>query len=490
MRFVALLFLALLAGCARGPDEDVLASDVQARLDGVFGAPVAQVATLRRQGSAPYRAAADGSRQVIVYFNAVLRFTAAYDPSDWESLSPELIASALGATDQGIFGLGPGRHEAGAEFRSHGSLVYRKVDAGWVVSDERLPGPGAANAAATSGTPQADELVQRLSQLVMQSPATRGADREIITEEIDRALRNINLRLEREHEGVAVAAGPQGGEYWRFLTSILHGLPPQAGVRIVATEGSVANAFLIESHKARVGVMQSDVAAAAVTGQGIFAETGPMSHLRATASLFPEPVHVVVAANSGIASLADLAGRRVALGSPASGSRHTALRMLSQAGVDAAGLAYVFSGDPTDALGMLVAGELDAVIEVVAAPWQQLRAVAQDAPLRLVPLGREESARISEAVPGLVPLGIPARTYPGQTEVVPTVAATALLVAHSDVADATVEAMLALLYATAAERGGVLAARLSRERARTGITIPVHGGATRFFERPADGSMP
>ena len=320
----------------------------------------------------------------------------------------------------------------------------------------------------------------------MQSPATRGADREIITEEIDRALRNITLRLQREHEGVAVAAGPAGGEYWRFLTSLTRGLPASAGVQVVATEGSVANAFLIESQQARVGVMQSDVAAAAVTGQGVFAETGPMSHLRAAASLFPEPVHVVVRADSDIQRVADLAGRRVALGSPQSGSRHTTLRLLAHAGIDSAGLVPIEYGGPADALARLAAGELDAVIEVTSAPWQQLQEALRTTPLRLVALDAGQAARIGADLPGLVPLAIPARTYAGQLAAVQTVAATALLVAHSDVAEVTVEAVLEYLYATAADRGGVLAARLSKERARTGITIPMHAGAQRFFEQTPD----
>jgi TRAP transporter TAXI family solute receptor len=483
LRIALLLLFILLAGCARGPDDDALAADVQARLDAVFGQPQVEVATLRRQGSAPFRAAADGAPQVIVYFNAVLRFVATYDPSDWESLNPTLIASALGATDRGIFGLGPGSHAPGAEFRSHGSLVYRKTDDGWVVSDDALQAATTDAEAAPRGTPGADELVQRLAKLVMQSPATRGADREIITEEIDRALRNINLRLQREHEGVAVAAGPMGGEYWRFLTSVTRGLPTSAGVQVVATEGSVANAFLIQSQQARVGVMQSDVAAAAVTGQGVFAETGPMSHLRATVSLFPEPVHIVVRADSDIRDVADLAGRRVALGSPQSGSRHTARRLLAYAGVDPAGLVGVDYGDPADALARLAAGELDAVIEVTSAPWQQLQETLRTTPLRLIGLDSEQAVRIGAELHGLVPLNIPARTYAGQAAAVQTVAATALLVAHSDVADATVEAVLEYLYAAAADRGGVLAARLSKERARTGITIPMHPGAQRFFAR-------
>ena len=483
IQLALLLILALLAGCARGPDEDTLAGDLQARLDAVFGQPLVEVATLRRQGSAPYRAASDGSRQVIVYFNAGLRFVAAYDPSDWESLSPALIANALGATDRGIFGLTPGRHEPGAAFRSHGSLVYRKVGDDWVPSDDRLLATTADAGGPHSGTPGADELVQRLAKIVMQSPKTRGADQEIITEEIDRALRNITLRLRREHESVAVAAGPAGGEYWRFLTSVTQGLPESAGIQVVATEGSVANAFMIQSHRARIGVMQSDVAAAAVTGQGVFAEPGPLSHLRAVASLFPEPVHIVVRADSDVAQIADLAGRRIALGSPQSGSRHTALRLLAHAGIDPDELERAEYGSPAEALARLAAGELDAVIEVASAPWQQLEAVLATTPLRLVGLDTEQAARLGADLPGLLPLAIPARTYAGQTEAVSTVAATALLVAHSDVAEVTVEAVLEYLYAAAAERGGVLAARLSKGRAQAGITIPMHEGARRFFEQ-------
>jgi len=222
-----------------------------------------------------------------------------------------------------------------------------------------------------------------------------------------------------------------------------------------------------------------------VTGQGVFAATGPMSHLRAAASLFPEPVHIVVRADSDIERIDDLAGRRVALGSPGSGSRHTALRLLSLAGVDVGGLAHVHDGDAATSLAKLAAGDLDAVIEVVSAPWQQLQGVAAATPLRLVGFDAEQAARIEVDLHGLVPLSIPARTYPGQVAAVRTVAATALLVARSDVAEATVAATLGLLYATAADRGGVLAARLSRERAQTGITIPVHEGARRFFEPSA-----
>ena len=54
--------------------------------------------------------------------------------------------------------------------------------------------------------------------------------------------------------------------------------------------------------------------------------------------------------------------------------------------------------------------------------------------------------------------------------------------ARDDVPDALVRDTLGLLYASAASGGaGMQATRLSKARATTGITIPMHPGAAAFF---------
>ena len=153
-RTIVVVALALLAGaCTRGPDEAGLERDVQARLDAVFGRPVLVVRTLKRQGSAPLAAAQDGARQAIVYYNARLEFTEAYRPSDWEGLSPQLIADALGATDQGVVGLGSRSMAPGTELRAYGSMVYRRTDEEWQATDASVEQPPSGRATpAGSGT--------------------------------------------------------------------------------------------------------------------------------------------------------------------------------------------------------------------------------------------------------------------------------------------------------------------------------------------------
>jgi TRAP transporter TAXI family solute receptor len=481
---IVVLLAVLAAGCSRGPGGTELAEDVQARLDALFGRQVLLLRDLNRQGSAPYDPAPDGANQAIVYYNARLEFVEAYDPSDWEGLSPQLIATALGATDEGVVGLGAGSMAPGSELRAYGSIIYRREGDGWAPTDLRLAGSSADPASVEQGSrSRAHELIRRLSQVVETTPGLQRAEDEIVAEELDRALQNIELRLDTGKQGFPVATGPDDGEYARFIGSLATRFGGAGTLRVANTAGSVANAFMVDRGEARFGLVQSDVAAAAVTGDGLFATTGPLRHLRAVASLFPEPVHVIVREDSGIDSVAGLAGRRVSLGVMGSGTRHTAAQVLAAHGLESQAYIEVPVAGPRQALEQLSTGSLDAVVEVASAPWGQLSRSPRLEPFRILPLDPDAVARIEAAIHGLVPLVIPARTYPGQDQPIPTVAATALLVVNERTPDAIVTSVLETIFAASAAPGrGVSAARLSRERATVGVTIPLHDGAASYFE--------
>jgi TRAP transporter TAXI family solute receptor len=475
------LLLLVLAGCARGPDQAGLQADVQRQLDALFGGRMLEVRSIRRQGSAPLAAAGDGASQAIVYFNAVLAFTAPYDPSDWSGLSPELIASALGATDEGVIGLGAGRIGQGTPLRAYGSMVYRRAGKeAWQPS--LLPPADALSQSAAKVPDRSTALIERLADIVNTTPGLHEADDAIVAQELDQALQNIRLRLNRgDQEQLLVASGPTGGEYMRFVES----LRPRGmkwAVTQATTAGSVDNALMLDAGEARFGLVQSDVAAAAVTGQAAFEAHGPMRHLRAVTALFPEPVHVVVRTDGGATTIAGLRGRRIALGSRGSGTRQTAIQVLRAHGLDVADYVAADAGNPDEALRLLADGGIDAVVEVVSAPWSQLAAVAAKTPLTLLPLDPAAVAQLAGNLPGLVPLSIPDRTYGWQRGNVPTVAATALLVANASVPDEAVRRVLEFFYESdrAVERGAS-ASRLSRERALVGVTIPLHDGAADYF---------
>jgi TRAP transporter TAXI family solute receptor len=483
-----LLVALALAGCARGPDQAGLQQDVQQQLDALFGTRMLEVRSIKRQGSAPLAATADGRSQAVVYYNVVLAFIAPYDPSDWSGLSPELIANALGATDEGVIGLAGGPIGKGTELRAYGSMIYRKEGAAWVAS--LLPPAVAQADTGTGSAVKATELIERLASIVNTTPGLHDADDAIVAQELGEALRDIKLRLNRGDEGWLVASGPTGGEYMRFVES-LRPRGEKWSVTQVNTDGSVTNALMLDAGEARFGLVQSDVAAAAVTGQGAFAAHGPLRHLRAVTALFPEPVHVVVREADDFDSIAALRGARIAVGNRGSGTRHTALQVLRTHGLNPGDYVLVDSSHPAEALQWLAAGRIDAVIEVVSAPWAQLTSTAAQTPLQLLPLDPMAMSSLAEAAPGLVPFTIPERTYAWQRGSVPTLAATALLVASAGVPDVSIQRVLEFLYASGPEfERGVSASRLSRARALAGVTIPLHDGAAAFFAAGQAASRP
>jgi TRAP transporter TAXI family solute receptor len=496
-RLILMMAVLSMAACTRGPEASRIESDLQAQLNEQFGREVLLIQSLKRQGSSPLRAAEDGAKRALVYYNAVLRFTESYDAADWDRLSPAVLAQSLGATEDGVAGFRSGGNEAGSELRAYGSAAYRKAPDGWQIEEALLPDARPTTdesfrrASAQGGVmrSRADELVNRLAALVDTSPGFRSSEEAIIEEELDRAYKNITVRLERNRQHLVLAVGPEGGEYWRFVQSFSRRWDPTASPVVVATEGSVDNALLVNGGDAQLALMQSDVAAAAVAGLGPFAATGPLQHLRALASLAPEALHVIVRADSAIRQISDLRGRRVGIGSEESGARFTARSVLTAHGLAFGDLGEALSGTPAEELERLVAGDLDAVIIAVAVPWRQLSVAAGRAPLRLLSLDDSVINQIHEQSQGLVPMTVAARSYPGQREPVRTVAATALLVADAGLADVTVEAVLGVLFAT--DRiDSARTARISRERALVGVTVPLHNGAGRFFAQTGQASRP
>jgi len=254
-------------------------------------------------------------------------------------------------------------------------------------------------------------------------------------------------------------------------------------VRNLATQGSVENARLIGAKEADYALIQSDVAAQASAGEGPFAQGGAVTSLRALGSLFPEPVHVVVSAGSPIRTVADLRGKRVAVGAPNSGTRADALAVLAANGLDPKDLGEARDEGMEGAAGQLRAGRLDAFFATVGAPTRQLQRLATRHPIRLLSLDPSAIERLVTQNPGLVRLVLPANTYPEQQENVTTVAATALLVTRADVPEGEAEVVLRLVFENPdyLSAGSSQGAKIAKRTGLRGVTIPMHPAAGRYF---------
>ena len=182
--------------------------------------------------------------------------------------------------------------------------------------------------------------------------------------------------------------------------------------------------------------------------------------------------------------MADLAGRRVAIGQKGAASRTTALRVLEAHGLG--------SKDVTplelplgDALVGLRRKNVDAVIQVIGVPADSVRDALDEIPLRLLPLEAKAVAALVAAKAGYFAYSIPQGAYAMQRQGVRTVATAALLLTATDLSDAEVTRITRFVFASGrdfAARGSAQGTQVAAASARQGLTVPQHLAASKVLD--------
>jgi TRAP transporter TAXI family solute receptor len=267
------------------------------------------------------------------------------------------------------------------------------------------------------------------------------------------------------------------GQYLRFAQALADG--KETKVVALVTRGGDENLQLLREGKVVLALAQGDAALEAQEGKGRFAGEGAYASLRAVGSLYPEPVHVLVRAGSAFRAIADLKGKRVAIGVPGSASRATALRVLQAHGIEVQDIS-VLELALGDALVALRQGQADAVVQVIGVPADSVRDALAAIPLRLLPLSDRAVETLIAARAGYFAYRIPRAAYAGQKSDVPTVATAALLLAGGDLSDSEVARIARLVFERGrdfAARGSAQGTQVSVTTARQGLTVPLHAAA-------------
>lgn len=482
--------------CARGADEARVTADLQERLNRDVKPGLFEVVTVRREGSAPLPATPGGAPRVVVYFNATLRLAQDYTFGAWDQLGPSTLAYALGATEKGLFGLRT-ENRAGDMVRAYGSAIYERSGEGWTpvaaVAPEASKAPNLEGSVPPSRSKQ---LIDQLAAMVaLPPPGIPPSQDDIIAEELARASENIERRVQRREHTFTIATGPEGSDYARFgetLIAAVQAIAPNVKLRQRFSDGSVDNAWLLSRGAADYAIVQADVAAAALAASDIFARGAPLANLQAVGALFPEAIHVVVPRDSPIREIAQLRGKRVDLGAPASGTHFDAVAVLEAHGIQVADLKEAREEGLALAIARLKARELDALFATAPAPTRPLQQLAVEPGLRLLSIKGAALDRLVQMRPGLTALTLPSNTYPRQEAEVATIAAAALLVTTADAPTAEVERVTDLLYNRMPQQQGGAAdvLKVSPATEFRGVTIPLHPGAARRAPDTASAPAP
>ncbi|HEY0824734.1 MAG TPA: TAXI family TRAP transporter solute-binding subunit [Ramlibacter sp.] len=284
-----------------------------------------------------------------------------------------------------------------------------------------------------------------------------------------------------------IGTGGTAGTYYPVGGMIANAVS-QPG-KIIATaqssNGSLANVNAVASGSMEAGFSQSDVATWAYTGTGAFEGKPKVSDLRMIANLYPESIHLVVKKGSGIKTVTDLKGKRVALDEPGSGTLINARMVLAAYGVKESDIKPDFI-KPNQAGDKLKDGSLDAFFFVGGAPAGAIAELASSGVgIELVPLTGAPADALRKQNPYFAVDNIAANTYK-DVPAVQTLAVGAQLVTSAKVSADTVYEITKAMYSEQAQKalaaGHAKGKFITKQNAVQGVGIPFHPGAEKFYK--------
>jgi hypothetical protein len=281
---------------------------------------------------------------------------------------------------------------------------------------------------------------------------------------------------------ILTTAGTGGAFYpiGAAMAKIVNDNEPTLNITSQASGGSVENVRLLENKEVDFAMLGGDVAVDAYQGIGDFeGENGNFSGLFA---MYEEPLSIVVPANSDIHSISDLAGKKVAVGAPGSGTEVKNKALLTALGVpyDKMKPQFISFAESVDALKD---GNIDASMVWAGIPVPSIIDLSTVKDIRLIGFTEDEVKKATEASPYLHQYVIPSGTYKGVNQDTISLSNKTQAVVRNDVDETAVYNFVKAVFEhiddlhVAHDSAKEITAESAVENA-----IPLHPGAEKYFK--------
>ena len=286
-----------------------------------------------------------------------------------------------------------------------------------------------------------------------------------------------------QKDRLRIGTAGEGGNYnslGNALSQTLQKDPYKVNVEVKTTAGSAANIRLLSQDYLELALAQSDVIDEMYAGT---LNTQAMKGYSAIAALYPEPVQIVVRADSGITSVSDLAGKKVSVGEADSGTQKNAAQILQAYGL-ASNMLTVQNMTYAEAAKALGDGSIDAMFCTAGAPAQVITDLSGTTPVNLVSIQEQQSNLLTGAYGFYTEAVIPAGTYNGQDSDVTTLAVMSVLLASDKTPAETVYTITSALFKEKAALNEAVPVEfdLQEKKAVESVTIPFHPGAAQYYQ--------
>lgn len=287
---------------------------------------------------------------------------------------------------------------------------------------------------------------------------------------------------------VSIAAGWVTGAYFPMagaISRIAWKHLKDEGIKVTAESSgaSVANAKLIGAGDTDFAILQNDIAYYAHSGKkGMFDK--PIKQLLGVCTLFPEHVQIIARKDSNIKSIADLKGKKVAIGPVGSGTTENATQILEAWGLSVDDLAKSEQLTASQSADYLKDGRLDAAFFTVALGAAVIMDTALMVPIDIVPVEGPNVDKLIKKYPFYAKQMVPGKTYKRNDTDIATVSVMAMLAASSEIEEDIVYAIINAIYSDLPQlkKAHAKFQDIEMEKGLIGMGIPLHPGAKKYFK--------
>ncbi|MBU5675194.1 TAXI family TRAP transporter solute-binding subunit [Alkaliphilus sp. MSJ-5] len=286
---------------------------------------------------------------------------------------------------------------------------------------------------------------------------------------------------------ISIATGGPAGTYYPLggaMAKIFNENVDGVTANAQSTGASIENIGLVSKGETEIAFVQNDITYYAFSGTESFEGKEKMENIRGMAMLYPELVQIVATSSSGIKSVEDLKGKKVAIGAPGSGVEANVRQVLAAHGMtyDDLGKADFLSFN--EAADQLKNKQIDAAFLTAGVPTSAVTEVAQTSDIVVVPIASEKIAQLAKDYPFYTEVVIPKGTYKGQEADITTAAVMAMLVVPEDLDEDLAYNLTKSLF----EKRQVIIDTHTRgndiqlDTALKGMPIEVHPGSQRYYD--------
>ncbi|MCI6085017.1 TAXI family TRAP transporter solute-binding subunit [Selenomonas sp.] len=278
--------------------------------------------------------------------------------------------------------------------------------------------------------------------------------------------------------GTAGTYYPIGGAIAEILNNNIEGMNASAQ----STGATVANINMLKDGSVDMAIVQNDITYYAVNGTEMFTDK-KVDNLKGIASLYPETCQFVTLDSSGIKTIADLKGKRVAVGAAGSGAEANARQILEAYGItyDDIDEQYLSFGEGASALKD---GNVDAAFLTAGFPTAAVQDISSQNKIRLLPVDPAKADELIAKYPFYTKTTIPAGTYQGFDEDVSTISVMAMLVVNDKVDEKLGYSITKAIFSNLdrIQAAHAVGKMISKENAEKGMSLDMNAGAKKFFD--------